>query len=95
MATSFGQLFSQPVDGQIYAQPLYVPNVAIPGQGTHNVVFVNTENDSVFAFDADSNAGNNSTPLWEVSLIDAAHGAAVGATAVPASVFPLRRNRQA
>ncbi len=89
MATSFGQLFSQPVDGQIYAQPLYVPNVAIPGQGTHNVVFVNTENDSVFAFDADSNAGNNSTPLWQVSLIDTAHGAAVGATPVPASAFPV------
>jgi hypothetical protein len=89
VASNFGGLFSQPVDGQIYAQPLYVPNVAIPGRGTHNVVFVNTENDSVFAFDADSNAGSNSAPLWQVSLIDAAHGAPAGATPVPAGVFPV------
>ena len=89
MASNFGGLFSQPVDGQIYGQPLYVPNLPIPGQGIHNVVFVNTENDSVFAFDADNNAGNNSVPLWQVSLVDAAHGAAAGATAVPASLFPV------
>ena len=43
----FGKLFAQPVDGEIYAQPLYLPNVWIPGQGTHNVVYVATENDSV------------------------------------------------
>ena len=89
IASNFGALFSQPVDGQIYAQPLYMPNVPIPGQGTHNLVFVNTENDSVYAFDADSNAGNNSTPLWQVSLIDVAHGAAAGATSVPSSLFPV------
>jgi hypothetical protein len=89
VANNFGSLFSQPVDGQIYAQPLYVPNLPIPGLGTHNVVFVNTENDSVFAFDADSNAGIDSPPLWQVSLVDAAHGAAAGATPVPASLFPV------
>src|SRR4029077_525494 len=78
----FGKLFSQSVDGQIFAQPLYVQNVTIPNKGTHNVVFVETENESVYAFDADSNAGANASPLWHVSVIDAAHGAASGAAPV-------------
>src|SRR5579863_8311470 len=78
----FGKLFSQPVNGKIFAQPLYVSNLTIPGKGTHNVVFVETENDSVYAFDADSNAGANASPLWHVSVIDTAHGAASGATPV-------------
>jgi hypothetical protein len=77
--TTFGKLFSTPVDGWVYAQPLYMPGITM-GTGTaqagttHNVVFVVTEHDSVFAFDADSNTGANANPLWQVSLIDAAHG---------------------
>lgn len=65
----FGKLFSQPVDGYIYAQPLYVSNLQIAG-GTHSVVFVATEHDSVYAFDADSNAAQNAAPLWKVSFIN-------------------------
>jgi hypothetical protein len=71
---TFGKLFSVPVDGYIFAQPLYVPNVSIAG-GTHNVVYVATEGDSVFALDADTGAS-----LWQASLIDAAHGGTPGET---------------
>jgi hypothetical protein len=86
---NFGRLFSQLVDGEIYAQPLYVPNLSIPGRGSHNLVVMNTEHDSVYAFDADSNANGNAAPLWQISLIDSAHGAAAGAAPVPASAYPV------
>jgi hypothetical protein len=78
---AFGKLFAQQVDGYIYAQPLYVQGVTING-AVHNVVYVATEGDSVYAFDADSNSAANANPLWHASLIDTAHGAAVGATTV-------------
>jgi len=65
--TTFGKVFSYVVDGQIYAQPLYVPNVSIPNQGVHNVVYVATENDTLYAFDAD---GLSPNILWQVSFID-------------------------
>src|ERR1700722_6441132 len=74
--TQFGKLFAMPADGQVYAQPLYVPGVAING-GVHNVVIIATENDSVYAYDADSGA-----PLWKASMVDAAHGAGAGETAL-------------
>jgi outer membrane protein assembly factor BamB len=64
-STTFGRLFTEPVDGLIYAQPLYMPGVAIPNQGTHNVVYVETENDSVYAFDADTGGA----ALWQVSFL--------------------------
>lgn len=61
----FGKIFTFRVDGDVYAQPLYVPGVEIPGKGTHNVIYIATENDTVYAFDAE---GNPSTPLWQVSF---------------------------
>jgi Bacterial Ig-like domain (group 1) len=74
---NFGRLFSQSVDYQVLAQPLYMPKVNIPGLGTHNVVFVVTMLDSVYAFDADDNAGANSQPLWHVNFTDPANGITV------------------
>jgi len=64
-SAQFGKLFVREVDGQIYAQPLYVPGVAVPG-GPRNVVYVATMHNSVYAFDADNPAA--SQPLWQVSL---------------------------
>ena len=67
-SNGFGLLFSYPVDGQVYAQPLYVSGLAIPGRGIHNVIFVATQHNSVYAFDADSNTGTNGGLLWQVNL---------------------------
>jgi hypothetical protein len=77
-STQFGKLFSYPVDGLVYAQPLYVPKVSILDQGVHNVVYVATEHDSVYAYDADN---GSPTPLWHVSFIDAG----AGVTTVPSA----------
>jgi len=83
----FGKLFTYPVDGQIYAQPLYVYGVTIPGQGAHNVVYVATENDSVYAFDAD---GLTTTPLWQVSLIlNGGSAVPCGATGACSGISPV------
>lgn len=71
---TFGKLFTQPVDGEVYAQPLIMSGVAIPGKGTHDVVFIATEHDSVYAFDADDAVEGNAEPLWHRSFIDPAHG---------------------
>ena len=54
VASHFGKLWVLNVDGKVDAQPLYAAGVSIPGKGEHNVLFVATENDSVYSFDADS-----------------------------------------
>lgn len=63
-SASFGLLRILPVDGKVDAQPLYLAQLSIAG-GTHNVVFVATENDSVYAFDPQTGAS-----LWHVSLLE-------------------------
>jgi hypothetical protein len=65
---SFGLLFSYAVDGQVYAQPLYVTGLNIPGQGPRNVVFVATQHNSVYAFDADSADGPSGGLIWQTNL---------------------------
>ena len=76
--TQFGKLFSYTLDGLPMASPLYVPNVTIPGQGSHNVVYVATEHDSVYAFDANGLSGS---PLWHASFLSP------GVTTVPCSAI--------
>jgi Bacterial Ig-like domain (group 2) len=67
----FGKLFSYSVDGGMYAEPLYVANVELPDHTFHNIVYVATTSDMVYAFDAD----NPSVGLiWKTSLVDGANG---------------------
>ena len=88
-SSTFGKVGFDAVDGKVDAQPLYVAGVSIPGKGTQNVLYVATENDSVYAFDADTGA-----KLWQVSMLgpgevpsDPVHGNQVtpeiGITATP------------
>src|SRR5271168_4089880 len=73
-AQHLGKIFTLHVDGEVYAQPLFVNGVEIPGKGRHDVLFVVTEHDSVYAFDA----YRDGPPLWQVSFVKD------GETAVPA-----------
>src|SRR6202042_1653904 len=66
-AKQFGKVGAFKVDGAVYAQPLFIPSVEIPGKGTHDVLYVATEHDSVYAFDA---YRPNDPPLWQVSFLD-------------------------
>jgi len=66
-STAFGRLGAFMVDGKVDAEPLYLSNVAIPGNGTKNVLYAVTEQGSVFAFDADSVNGGTAKALWMIS----------------------------
>jgi hypothetical protein len=83
-ANTFGQLFKLPVDDAVFAQPLYVPNVAIPNKGSHNVVYIATMSDTLYAFDADTGGA----PLWSANF-----ASRVGATSVPMAQFAFSGNR--
>jgi chitodextrinase len=72
--TQFGKLFSFALDGIAFASPLYIANVNVPAKGFHNVVYVATEHDSVYAWDAD---GLSPNPLWKVTFLKS------GVTTVP------------
>lgn len=80
--SSFGKLFTYNLDGYVYAQPLYVTGMNIPGQGTHNVIFVATENNTVYALDADSNTGANGGVLWQINFGPAASSSSMGFTPI-------------
>lgn len=79
----FGKLFTQSVDGLVVGQPLVVPNLSFPDGSTHNVVYVVTQHDTVYAFDADSNEGTNSSSLWTTSF----GNPDLGITSVPIANF--------
>jgi hypothetical protein len=81
---TFGLVFKLPLDDSVFAQPLYVPNVAIPNQGTHNVVYVATMSDTLYAFDADAGGA----PLWSVNF-----ASLVGATPVWIANFTFEGNQ--
>ncbi|HKC01348.1 MAG TPA: hypothetical protein VKD23_21365 [Terriglobales bacterium] len=66
--SKFGRLFTHAVDGIIVGQPLYASNVLMNDGQMHNVVYVATQHNTVYAFDADSTQGSSASPLWSVSL---------------------------
>ena len=76
---TFGKLFSCPVDGAAYTQPLWVPGLSIGAQ-VRNAVFVATQHDSAYSLDADANPCSQ---LWHVNLLDTAHGGTAGEIPVP------------
>jgi len=89
---TFGKLFVIPTDGLVDAQPLYIPNVVIPGNGTHNVLYVASENDTVYGFDAD-----NGSTLWQITTLGSNETASdnrgcsqvtpeIGVTSTPSSI---------
>src|SRR5580765_3016950 len=83
-STTFGRVFTRVVDGQIYAQPLYVANLTIAG-AKHNVVFVATEHSSVYAFEAD---GKTTAPFWKRSFINPSAGITTIAKPANALIAP-------
>ena len=71
-SNTFGLVYTRPVDDQIYAQPLVMTNVSVPGQGTHNILYVCTVNDTIYAFDADD--PTVTSPYWQTNFLWSANG---------------------
>jgi len=71
-SSTFGKLFTYNVDGYVFAQPLYVSGVVVPGQGIHNLLYVATEHNSVYALEADSNKWFTNGVVWKVNFGPAA-----------------------
>jgi hypothetical protein len=84
----FGKLFEYSVDAPIFGQPLVLANLAIPGKGTRNVVFVATMNNSVYAYDADDPTVDGGQPIWRVNF----NNAAAGITPVPSQDISNNKN---
>jgi beta-lactam-binding protein with PASTA domain len=87
-STSFGKLGEFTVDGQIDGQILYLNQLNIPGTGQKNVIYAATENDSVYAFDADSVSGTTGTFLWKTSVVPAGESP-VDSASLPCGNLPL------
>ena len=86
-AGQFGRRLSHAVDGNVFAQPLYVGGVPMAAGGVYNVVLVVTDHDSVYAFDADDLEGSDAGPLWQVSFLNASRGV----TTAPGAAAGQRR----
>ena len=90
---TFGKVGEFSVDGQIDGQTLYLSQLTIPGQGTKNVLYVATENDSVYAVDADSISGTNVTVIWKSSVLPSGEAPAdAGSAAARGSRSRLSRS---
>lgn len=80
-ASTFGKLFSTSVDGLVQTQPLFMPAVNVttgPNAGTHDLVFIGTQHDSLYAIDA-----QNGTVVWKTSFLDSGLSGATSITSVP------------
>jgi len=68
-SATFGKVGEFAVDGQIDGQTLFLSQLGIPGQGNKDVLYVATENDTVYAVDAQSISGSSATILWKTSVL--------------------------
>ncbi len=80
---TFGKLYSYPVDGMLFAQPLVKANLTLPGKGSFNAVFLATQHSSIYAIDADT-----ATPLWRRSFINPATGLTTRTTGASEDISP-------